>query len=118
MLYTTYKKGIEEFDKTDEFKDICKKLALREETVSGIDEICLLKNFINILLKFQAIKSNEEEIELLKSKFKDNSDETRNRIEKDGFGYLVERLVGYNIAIQDQISHLQTQNKLIEEDKN
>lgn len=32
---------------------------------------------------------------------KDGSDETRKRIEKDGFGYLYERLIGYNTALSD-----------------
>ena len=37
---------------------------------------------------------------------KDGSNETRDRIEKDGYGYLYERLVGYNIALDDLLASI------------
>jgi len=85
MNYTTYKSMIEELDK-------CNIITTA------------VKNFI----KYQAIKSIDEEIERLESKI-DHSN--------DGVGMGGEPYIdGYNQAIDDQISYLKEQKKLISEE--
>ncbi len=46
----------------------------------------------------------QEDIRKMEGMKKGGSSETRERIEKDGYGYLYERLVGYNIALTDCIT--------------
>lgn len=100
MLYTTYKKGIELLD--ERFKN------LNDSTEEGGYDA---KPYIKDLLKFQAIKSNEEEIEYHKEEIE--------HIQKHSKGNYADGMVESHL---DSISHLQTQNKLIEdlieEDKN
>ena len=106
MLYTTYKKGIEEFDR--KFKNV-DFVEFDKSPWSRDIEKFYDKKVFKSFLKSLAIKSNEEEIEILKTKI---------MYDPWAYGYNMDMTNGNNNCIERQISHLETQNKLIEEDKN
>lgn len=99
MLYTTYKKGIETFKERHPsvfWKDAIHCSCFGEDKENNIPE---LPDDIKQFLKSLAIKSNEEMITWIEN------------INDSGGGN------GKRLKLQI-ISHLETQNKLIEEDKN
>lgn len=114
MLYTTLKKGIEEKFDNEKFKTILSGYAWSQDGGNGGYEYEDITSFIQSFLKSQAIKSNEEEIEYLNDKLK----KCNMLIKSEFSGESSEYYRGKIAIIQDQISHLETQNKLIEEDKN
>ncbi len=97
------------------FAPIVKKLNLREETVSGVDEIGMVINFIFEVLsseKEKWIRGEREKVPQMKQEvivaYYEGTD-----IPDPDKSVLLKENIGYNNATKDQLSHLQQQLDLL-----